>query len=164
MSAQPKPYQCDMKDKPVLATISLTPFKHTNGYMISRISKDHPFASMADKNGRVYTHRLIAAALLGRPLLKSELVHHLDENRANNSPENLEIMTFQQHKFIHRLAGRKQLRAPGESNPEIQCLCGCGNLLLKYDKEGRARECVAGHQQKVWRMIRRIGRVGRRTS
>jgi hypothetical protein len=39
---------------------------------------------------------------LGRPLKKGEIVHHIDENKSNNSPENLMVMTQSQHIEMHR--------------------------------------------------------------
>ena len=37
----------------------------------------------------VYWHRVIAEQNLGRSLRPGEVVHHLDEDKTNNSPENL---------------------------------------------------------------------------
>jgi hypothetical protein len=44
-------------------------------------------------NGRqwIQEHRLVMARILGRPLTREESVHHLDGDRLNNSPENLEL-------------------------------------------------------------------------
>lgn len=48
-----------------------------------------------------YVHRLLAEKALGRPLKKSEVVHHLDYDRTNNDPSNLVICTQSYHKILH---------------------------------------------------------------
>lgn len=40
-----------------------------------------------------FEHRVVMEQVLGRSLSSSEIVHHVDENRANNSPSNLELCT-----------------------------------------------------------------------
>lgn len=52
------------------------------------LQKDHP---RANKDGYVYQHILVAESILGRPLTCNEVVHHIDGNRKNNSPDNLMI-------------------------------------------------------------------------
>ena len=49
----------------------------------------------------VYEHVLVAENLLGRRLLEGEVVHHLDENRSNNSPDNLLVMGNPMHIKLH---------------------------------------------------------------
>lgn len=58
---------------------------------------DHP---KADVTGFISEHILIAEKRLGRPLQKDEVVHHIDFNKLNNSPENLLVMTRRQHQQI----------------------------------------------------------------
>ena len=48
----------------------------------------------------VYEHRLVAEQMISRPLERDEVVHHIDGNRTNNSPENLVVMKRQEHDKI----------------------------------------------------------------
>ena len=49
------------------------------------------FFSMSRKDGYVMEHRLTMAQHLGRPLSRTEVVHHIDHDVANNSIENLQL-------------------------------------------------------------------------
>ena len=53
---------------------------------------DHPYAMSC---GCVYEHRLVMEQLLGRYLDPGEQVHHVDENKENNSPGNLKLCSSQ---------------------------------------------------------------------
>lgn len=46
-------------------------------------------------------HRVVAEQKLGRPLVAGEIVHHIDGNKRNNAPENLQVMTQSKHAQIH---------------------------------------------------------------
>jgi hypothetical protein len=46
-------------------------------------------------------HRLIMEAHLGRILSKNEVVHHIDEDKSNNSLSNLTIMSRSEHSKLH---------------------------------------------------------------
>jgi hypothetical protein len=112
-----------------------------HGYVLIRVGKEH---HLADVRGYAYEHRIVAEQKLGRALLNGEQVHHRDGNRSNNSLDNIEIVAdMAHHKLRHRrLVGR---RSPDESNPRIECACGCGTSFFRYDESGRPRRFVTGH-------------------
>ena len=118
-------------------------FVNEEGYVLIHVGKGAP---MADVRGYVYEHRLVMSRILGRTLLSSEQVHHKDENRQNNDPANLEVLSIAEHKVRHRSSdcGR---RLPGEDNPVVACCCGCGATFEKFDEYGRPRKCVPGHNR-----------------
>jgi hypothetical protein len=64
---------------------------------------EHP---TANNKGYVREHRLVMEEKLGRSLMPSEVVHHIDGDSANNSPENLELFASNGEHLAHELAGR----------------------------------------------------------
>lgn len=54
------------------------------------------------KWGKTRVHRIVAEQKLGRPLVKGEVVHHIDGNRHNNAPENLMVFpSNSEHMKLH---------------------------------------------------------------
>lgn len=63
--------------------------------------------SSGKKNSQ-YEHRAVMAAAIGRPLKPTEVVHHWDENKANNSLDNLCLLRSKSaHQRLH-FAAEKQ--------------------------------------------------------
>lgn len=50
-----------------------------------------------NRETKLYEHRLVMEEQLGRPLLSSEIVHHIDGKKSNNDPSNLMLMTRSTH-------------------------------------------------------------------
>jgi hypothetical protein len=73
------------------------------------------------------------------------MIHHIDGDRTNNEPENLEVVTSNaEHLFKHRHPDSNRQK-PGEENPVIECACGCGEKFQKFDSLGRPRKYISGH-------------------
>lgn len=115
----------------------------SNGYVLIRVGTDH---HLADVRGYAYEHRLVAEQMINRRLLPGEIVHHKNEVKTDNRPENLEVVKDQSHhRFHHRVISNSKKKLPGDKNPVVFCLCGCGQSFPKYDKSNRPRQYVSGH-------------------
>ena len=74
--------------------------KHGNYLPIKYIRCPKEYLSMARKDGYVMEHRLIMAQELRRPLLRTEVIHHINHNPQDNRLKNLQL--FQTNK-AHKL-------------------------------------------------------------
>lgn len=74
----------------------------------SRLSKMKPSRKSYSKFYGRHLHRVIAEKMLGRKLNADEVVHHIDGNKRNNKPENLQVMTRSEHirEHLRRGGGR----------------------------------------------------------
>ncbi len=75
---------------------------HHDGYVYKRTGDHYTFE-----------HRVVMEGILGRKLEKGEIVHHINEIRNDNRPENLKVMSRPEHMVLHHL---------GKKRPKIEVL------------------------------------------
>lgn len=68
----------------------------SNGYILI-YKPEHPYC---DSRGYILEHRLVMEQYIGRFLLPSEDVHHINGNRQDNRIENFQLLTHGQHSTI----------------------------------------------------------------
>ena len=80
------------------------------GYIRIWLPSDHPFYPMATQDGYIREHRLVVAQRLGRCLLPSEKVHHVNGIRDDNRDENLKLVSPADHRVYTDLCRTCELR------------------------------------------------------
>ena len=75
----------------------------------------NPSHPRSDRDGYVFEHIPIAERKIGRALIKNEVVHHIDGDGWNNSPDNLVVITKKEH-MIHHAPERDVRKVAGENN------------------------------------------------
>ena len=84
------------------------------GYRYCRTVPPHP---KQNSKGLYPLHRVLMENKIGRILLPGEEIHHIDEDKTNDSIDNLELKTKSEHSRYHQ-----EKLAP--KRLEIKCACG----------------------------------------
>lgn len=93
--------------------------KSHSGGRILVLCPDHPYANY---HGRVLEHRLVMEKHIGRTLLPSEIVHHINHDSSDNRIENLQLYASNsQHVTDHN-----NKRWGNGGNPKY-----CGKKLIR---------------------------------
>ena len=119
-----------------------------DGYVLVRSPKDHPYSrSRKNRNyGIIYEHRLVAEQKLGRFLLPSEVVDHIDGLHLHNHPDNLRVFPSNSAHLQATItgsipnwsqAGLEKMKIPSAQQKEHQCVHiysekrKCGDVRLQ---------------------------------
>lgn len=121
-------------------------------------SQDYSWIVHSNSNQFYLDHRLIKEHEIGRPLVKGEVIHHIDSNGLNNIPENLIILNKQEHDKLHGL------EMMGDNNPMRRF--PEKNWLVTQDwsgeKNGRYKGYTESDMEEI--AIRFMDSLGRRAS
>jgi len=101
------------------------------------IDKEHP---LANKSGKVYYHRHVISIKIGKWIDSSYDVHHIDENRQNNDPSNLEMISRSKHQRKHKINGN--------SSKKVICCKNCSKKFITIDDEFCSQSCASSFRQK----------------
>lgn len=87
-------------------------------YVTVRAPSDYPFPQSVSRRGYIREHRMVMELHLGRALLRTEVVHHVNHDTRDNRIENLELVESQsRHLAEHFDEGLSRWPA---------CIMGCG--------------------------------------
>lgn len=97
-------------------------------------------------NEQVKVHRYLMEVKLGRKLKPSEIVHHIDFNKFNNSIDNLEVLTITEHNKKHNALGAEN-RTDTYSKEEDDAIKS-GMTYNEFNLMFQGRTRGAFHQRK----------------
>ena len=76
---------------------------------------------MARNDGYVMEHRLVLAQAIGRPLLRTEVVHHENHDPQDNRLENLRLFASNKdHKLYEHHGSPQPIWSPSPLNPTTE--------------------------------------------
>ena len=121
---------------------------NADGYVELRIAGDPLLGTR-----RIYEHRYLVSHSLGRKLLRTEIVHHINENPSDNSLENLKLLPSQAaHRKIHGRPlseARKQKIGAGISAAWTRRKASPDYKPRALTEEHKAR-ISAANSRKIW--------------
>lgn len=73
-------------------------YRTSQGYIGIAVPEGH---HLRQAHGYAYEHQLVMERKLGRRLEPGEHVHHMNHVRDDNRPENLEVVSIEEHALLH---------------------------------------------------------------
>ena len=94
----------------------------------------HPLST---KLGYIYYHRHVASLKIGRWLTSKEHVHHIDGDRLNNNPTNIQVMSLSEHAKTHRPSPMTKFcsECGKEFIPSCSRVRYCGYVCMREARE-----------------------------
>ena len=91
-----------------VAKTKLDPSEQRSGYIYAHVPQGHVSRTgRRKKKHRAPEHIIIAETVLGRPLRRRELVHHLNCSKRDNRHKNLVICDRDYHAWLHGEMSRR---------------------------------------------------------
>ncbi len=135
-----KEWRCEAKD--------LKPGMHLRAIKPS-MSGEYMQMSWARRKANK-THRMVAEWFHGRKIQADEIVHHIDKNKLNNSPENLQIIKQTDH-FDHHPEVSERMRL---NNPTKNGMSEDWINKIKLKNSGKVRSAEAKERYRAAAKIR----------
>jgi hypothetical protein len=101
----------------------------------------------ARKNGYVFEHILVAEKKIGRQLAPGEDVHHINKNKQDNSPGNLDVLSKSDHSALHgaekektgeiitcSVCGKEFYSKPSHVKRRVTCSMSCHAKRTNFGK------------------------------
>ena len=105
-----------------IEVISVYPARGRNVYWRLRV-RPHPFFAGQTISGQtvsVRRSRAVLSAKLGRALTRGEHVHHIDGNRENDAPDNLALVTADEHNKHHKIGARHSAESRAKTSASLK--------------------------------------------
>lgn len=103
------------------------------GYRYARTDPPHP---KRNANDLYPEHRVVMENILNRPLLGNEVVHHINGDKTDNRPENLQVMSQSDHGKLHR---------PKQDPLSMECpVCGKSFEITPHEARWRIKKSSVG--------------------
>ena len=83
-------------------------------YKVIYLPSHHRARKQEPRKGFVFEHLVIAEKKIGRRIYRSEVVHHINGNKRDNRPQNLEVMPKRKHFALHARRGFSPCRFCGK--------------------------------------------------
>ena len=127
---------------------------------------DHGYARVrTDRPGKYpMEHRLVAEGMIGRPLMKGEVVHHINGDILDNRPDNLQVLSNSEHVLLHARFGESSANAKLTEQQVLEMRArraaeGTGTAILAREYgvcEESIRNVLKG---KTWKHVAQPARV-----
>lgn len=112
--------------------------------------RPHPFfpdAKISSGGISVRRNRAVMSSILGRAISENEHIHHKDEDRSNDDPSNLELLTADDHNKHHKTGSRHSTDSKARISSGLKRAHAEGRhappVIIHRDEKGRIKKCAA---------------------